>query len=138
MTASIAGLPASYAFVDVICLPHSEAIFKMNKRVRHIFVIPRDKTGLNKIFSYLNLFKRLFSERYDLLAHFSVDWRGALLARLLNVDMSVSRKTGRRGYFWHQSFDFLAPELDTERPMAEQDVELLRSSNLYKKSSAPP
>jgi heptosyltransferase-3 len=52
--------------------------------------------------------------------------------------MSVSRKTGRRGYFWHQSFDFLAPELDTERPMAEQDVELLRSINLYKKSSAPP
>jgi heptosyltransferase-3 len=51
--------------------------------------------------------------------------------------MSVSRKTGRRGYFWHQSFDFLAPELDTERPMAEQDVELLRSINLYKKSTAP-
>jgi heptosyltransferase-3 len=54
------------------------------------------------------------------------------------VDISVSRKTVRRGYFWHQSFDFLAPELDTERPMAEQDVELLRSSNLYKKPSAPP
>ncbi len=109
----------------------------MNKRVRHIFVIPRNKNGLHKIFAYFNIFKRLFNERYDLLAHFSVDWRGALLARLLNVDMSVSRKTARRGYFWHQSFDFLAPELDTERPMAEQDVDLLRSSNLYKKSSAP-
>ena len=109
----------------------------MNKRVRHIFVIPRDKKGVNKISAYINLFKRLFNERYDLLAHFSVDWRGALLARLLNVDISVSRKTVRRGYFWHQSFDFLAPELDTEKPMAEQDVELLRSSNLYKKSSAP-
>ena len=73
LTASIAALPASYRFVDVVCLPHSEAIFKMNKRVRHIFVIPRDKTGLNKIFSYLNLFKRLFNERYDLLAHFSIE-----------------------------------------------------------------
>lgn len=110
----------------------------MNKRVRHIFVIPRNKNGLHKIYAYFNIFRRLFNEHYDLLAQFSVDWRGALLARLLNVDMSVSRKTGRRGYFWHQSFDFLAPELDTERPMAEQDVELLRSSNLYKKSSAPP
>ena len=109
----------------------------MNKRVRHIFVIPRNKKGLHKIYAYFNIFRRLFNEHYDLLAQFSVDWRGALLARLLNVDMSVSRKTGRRGYFWHQSFDFLAPELDTERPMAEQDVELLRSSNLYKKSSAP-
>jgi len=79
----------------------------------------------------------LFNERYDLLAHFSVDWRGALLARLLNVDISVSRKTDRRGSFWHQSFDFLAPALNHESPMAEQDVDLLRSANLYKKSSAP-
>ena len=137
LTASIAALPLSYRFVDIICLPHSEAIFKMNKRVRHVFVIPRDKKGLHKIFAYFTLFRRLFNERYDLLAHFSVDWRGALLARLLNVDISVSRKTDRRGSFWHQSFDFLAPALDHQRPMAEQDVDLLRSVNLYKKSVAP-
>jgi heptosyltransferase-3 len=118
-------------------LPHSEAIYKMNKRVRHIFVIPRDKKGLDKIFAYFNLFKRLFKERYDLLAHFSVDWRGALLARLLNVDISVARYTDRRGSFWHQSFNFLAPQLDHERPIAEQDVDLLRAAHLYKKSSAP-
>ena len=137
LTASIAALPASYRFIDVVCLPHSEAIFKMNKRVRHVFVIPRDKKGLNKISAYFNLFRRLFREHYDLLAHFSVDWRGAILARLLHVDISVSRQTDRRGTFWHQSFNFLAPKLDIERPMAEQDVDLLRSANLYKKSSAP-
>ena len=137
LTASIAALPLSYRFVDVVCLPDSEAIFKMNRRVRHIFVIPRDKKGLNKIFAYFNLFKQLFKERYDLLAHFSVDWRGAMLARLLHVETSVSRQTDRRGSFWHQSFNFLAPKLDIERPMAEQDVDLLRSANLYKKSSAP-
>ncbi len=123
--------------MDVVCLPHSEAIFKMNKRVRHIFVIPRDKKGLSKIFAYLDLFKRLFKERYDLLAHFSVDWRGALLARLLDVTTSVSRHTDRRGSFWHQSFDYLAPTLDLVRPIAEQDVDLLRSANLYKKTVAP-
>ena len=137
LTASIAALPTSYGFVDVLCLPHSEAIFRMNKRVRHVFVIPRDKIGLNKISAYLKLFKRLFKERYDLLAHFSVDWRGAVLARLIHVETSVSRQTDRRGYFWHQSFNFLAPTLDHERPMAEQDVDLLRSVNLYKKSVAP-
>jgi len=109
----------------------------MNNRVRHVFVIPRDKTGLNKIISYFNLFKRLFKEHYDLFANFSSDWRGAFLARFLNIGMSVSRETPRRGSFWHQSFDFLAPTLDTERPMAEQDVDLLRSINLYKKSVAP-
>ena len=137
LTASIEALPTSYGFVDVLCLPHSEAIFRMNKRVRHVFVIPRDKIGLNKISAYLKLFKRLFKERYDLLAHFSVDWRGAVLARLIHVETSVSRQTDRRGYFWHQSFNFLAPTLDHERPMAEQDVDLLRSVNLYKKSVAP-
>jgi len=109
----------------------------MNKRVRHIFVIPRDKKGLNKISAYLNLFKRLFNEHYDLLAHFSIDWRGALLARFLSVDLSVSRRTDSRGSFWHKSFNFLAPALDHDRPIAEQDVDLLRSANLYKKSSAP-
>ena len=109
----------------------------MNKRVRHVFVIPRDKKGLKKISAYFSLFKGLFNEHYDLLAHFSVDWRGALLARLLDNDISVSRQTDRRGSFWHQSFDFLAPKLDLERPMAEQDVDLLRSANLYNKSSAP-
>ena len=137
LTATIAALPLSYRFVDVVCLPHSEAIFKMNKRVRNIFVIPRDKKGLNKISAYFNIFKQLFRERYDLLAHFSVDWRGAILARLLHVETSVSRQTDRRGSFWHQSFNFLAPKLDILRPMAEQDVDLLRSANLYKKSSAP-
>ena len=137
LTASIAALPSSYSFVDVICLPHSEAIFKMNKRVRHVLVIPRDKKGLYKIFAYFNLFKQLFKERYDLFAHFSVDWRGAVLARLIHIETSVSRQTDRRGAFWHQSFDFLAPTLDSERPMAEQDVDLLRSGNLYKKSVAP-
>ena len=137
LTASIAALPLSYRFVDVVCLPHSEAIFKMNKRVRHVFVIPRDKKGLNKISAYFNLFRRLFREHYDLLAHFSVDWRGAILARLLHVDISVSRQTDRRGTFWHQSFDFLSATLDHERPMAEQDVDLLRSAKLYKKSIAP-
>ena len=137
LTASIAALPSSYRFVDVICLPHSEAIFKMNKRVRHVFVIPRDKKGLNKITAYFNLFKRLFKERYDLFANFSVDWRGAVLARLIHIETSVSRLTDRRGTFWHQSFDFLAPSLDSERAMAEQDVDLLRSANLYKKLVAP-
>ena len=109
----------------------------MNKRVRHIFVIPRDKNGLNKITAYFKIFKKLFNERYDLLAQFSNDWRGAFLARLLKVDIAVSRKAPRRGSFWHNSFNYLAPELDHVRPMAEQDVDLLRTANIYTKSIAP-
>ena len=110
----------------------------MNKRVRHVFVIPRDKKGLNKISAYFNLFKQLFKERYDLLAHFSVDWRGAVLARLLRVETSVSRHTDRRGTFWHESFDFLAPKLDIERPidkeghcLCEDDEDPLESCEDY-------
>lgn len=109
----------------------------MNKRVRHIFVIPRDKNRLNKITAYFKIFKKLFNERYDLLAQFSNDWRGAFLARLLKVGVAVSRKAPRRGSFWHNSFNYLAPELDHVRPMAEQDVDLLRTANIYTKSIAP-
>ena len=130
-------MPDDYRHVDVICLPHSKAIFEMNKRVRHIFVIPRDKKGIMKIVAYINLLKQLFKEHYDLLAHFSNDWRGAILARFLRADINISRKAPHRGSFWHNSFDFLSPVQDHVRPMAEQDVDLLRVANLYKKSIAP-
>ncbi len=120
-----------------MCFPESEPIFQMNKRVRHIFVIPRDKRGIKKIVAYLDLFKQLLREHYDLLAHFSNDWRGAMLSRFLWPDISVSRQAPRRGSFWHHSFHFLAAELDHERPIAEQDVDLLRAANLYNKTIAP-
>jgi len=137
LTASISALPKEYRHIDIVCFPESAPIFKMNKRVRNIFLIPRDKKGIKKIVPYMSLFKKLFKEHYNLLAHFSNDWRGAILSRLLNPDIKVSRNAPRRGSFWHDSFDFLAPPLDHERPMADQDVDLLRAANLYQKSSAP-
>lgn len=109
----------------------------MNKRVRYIYVIPRDKSSTKKIVAYFDLFKKLFREHYDLFAHFSNDWRGAMLSRFLRPNISVSRQAPRRGSFWHHSFHFLAAELDHVRHMAEQDVDLLRSVNLYKKMVAP-
>ena len=137
LTASISALPKDYRYVDVLCFPESAPIFKMNKRIRHIFVIPRNKKGIKKIAAYINLFRQLFKEHYDLLAHFSNDWRGAILARTLRADINISRKAPRRGSFWHNSFDFLSPVLDHVRPIAEQDVDLLRYANLYKQSVAP-
>lgn len=137
LTSSIAALPKTFKYVDVVCLPESESIFKMNPRVRDIFVIPRHLKGLQKLSAYYKIFKKLISNHYDFLAQFSVDWRGAFLARLLNVDLSVAREASRRGSFWHQSFDVIAPFQDN-RPVAEQDLDLLRVSDLYKKKEAPP
>jgi heptosyltransferase-3 len=108
----------------------------MNPRVRDIFVIPRHLKGLQKFSAYYTIFKKLISNHYDFLAHFSVDWRGALLARFLNIDLSVAREASRRGKFWHQSFDLIAPFKDN-RPIAEQDVDLLRVAKLYQKTEAP-
>jgi heptosyltransferase-3 len=122
--------------VDVVCLPESESIFKMNPRVRDVFVIPRHLKGLKKYSSYYKIFKKLISNHYDLLAQFSVDWRGAFLARLLHVDLSVAREASRRGSFWHQSFDVITP-VEDNKPVAEQDVDLLRVSGLYQKKDAP-
>lgn len=132
MTSSIAALPKGFKYVDVICLPESESIFKMNPRVRDVFVIPRHLKGLKKYSSYYKIFRKLISNHYDFLAQFSVDWRGAFLARLLHVDLSVAREASRRGKFWHQSFNLIAPFKDN-RPIAEQDVDLLRAANLYQK-----
>jgi heptosyltransferase-3 len=49
----------------------------------------------------------------------------------------VGRKTHRRGRFWHQSFDVLTESLDDIRPIAEQDVDLLRAAGLYGQVKAP-
>lgn len=137
LTSAISALPKDYQYVDIVCLPESEPIFKMHPRVRHVFVIPRHLKGFSKVMTYIKFYQEITSYSYDLLAHFSNDWRGALLQRIFPAKLSVARKTHRRGQFWHQSFDILAESLDDVRPIAEQDVDLLRAVGLYGNSKAP-
>ena len=137
LTSAISALPKDYQYVDIVCLPESEPIFKIHPRVRHVFVIPRHLKGLSKVMAYIKIYQEITSYSYDLLAHFSNDWRGALLQRIFPAKLSVARKTHRRGQFWHQSFDILTESLDDIRPIAEQDVDLLRAVGLYGNVKAP-
>ena len=137
LTSAISALPKDYQYIDIVCLPESEPIFKMHPRVRHVFVIPRHLKGFSKVMAYIKFYQEITSYSYDLLAHFSNDWRGALLQRIFPAKLSVARKTHRRGQFWHQSFDILTESLDDLRPIAEQDVDLLRAVGLYGNSKAP-
>jgi len=137
LTSAISALPKDYQYVDIVCLPESEPIFKMHPRVRHVFVIPRHLKGFSKVTAYIKFYQEITSYSYDLLAHFSNDWRGALLQRIFPAKLSVARKTHRRGQFWHQSFDILTESLDDVRPIAEQDVDLLRAVGLYGNVKAP-
>ena len=138
LTSAISALPKDYQYIDIVCLPESEPIFKMHPRVRHVFVIPRHLKSLSKIMAYIKIYQEITSYSYDLLAHFSNDWRGALLQRIFPAKLSVARKTHRRGQFWHQSFDSLAESLDDLRPIVEQDVDLLRAVKLFNSKKAPP
>ena len=137
LTSAISALPKDYQYIDIVCLPESEPIFKMHPRVRHVFVIPRHLKGFSKVMTYIKFYKEITSYSYDLLAHFSNDWRGALLQRIFPAKLSVARKTHRRGQFWHQSFDILTESLDDVRPIVEQDVDLLRAGGLYGNVKAP-
>jgi heptosyltransferase-3 len=137
LTSAISALPKDYQYIDIVCLPESEPIFKMHPRVRHVFVIPRHLKGFSKVMAYIKFYQEITSYSYDLLAHFSNDWRGALLQRIFPAKLSVARKTHRRGQFWHQSFDILTESLDDLRPIAEQDVDLLRAVGLYGNVKAP-
>ena len=137
LTSAISALPKDYQYIDIVCLPESEPIFKMHPRVRHVFVIPRHLKGFSKVMAYIKFYQEITSYSYDLLAHFSNDWRGALLQRIFPAKLSVARKTYRRGQFWHQSFDILTESLDDIRPIAEQDVDLLRAVGLYGNVKAP-
>jgi heptosyltransferase-3 len=138
LTSAITALPQNYRYVDIVCLPESAPIFKMHPRVRNVFVMPRNLRGFIKAIAYFKFFKQISENSYDLLAHFSNDWRGALLQRLFPATLSVGRKTHRRGQFWHQSFDVLTEGLDDLRSIVEQDVDLLRAVDLYKLKKAPP
>ena len=137
LTSAISALPKDYQYIDIVCLPESEPIFKMHPRVRHVFVIPRHLKSFSKVMAYIKFYQEITSYSYDLLAHFSNDWRGALLQRIFPAKLSVARKTHRRGQFWHQSFDILTESLDDVRPIAEQDVDLLRAVGLYGNVKAP-
>ena len=138
LTSAISALPKDYQYIDIVCLPESEPIFKMHPRVRHVFVIPRHLKSFSKVMAYIKFYQEITSYSYDLLAHFSNDWRGALLQRIFPAKLSVARKTHRRGQFWHQSFDLLAESLDDLRPIVEQDVDLLRAVKLFNSKKAPP
>ena len=137
LTSAISALPKDYQYIDIVCLPESEPIFKMHPRVRHVFVIPRHLKSFSKVMAYIKFYQEITSYSYDLLAHFSNDWRGALLQRIFPAKLSVARRTHRRGQFWHQSFDILTESLDDIRPIAEQDVDLLRAVGLYGNVKAP-
>ena len=138
LTSAISALPKDYQYIDIVCLPESEPIFKMHPRVRNVFVIPRHLKSFSKVMAYIKFYQEITSYSYDLLAHFSNDWRGALLQRIFPAKLSVARKTHRRGQFWHQSFDLLAESLDDLRPIVEQDVDLLRAVKLFNSKKAPP
>jgi ADP-heptose:LPS heptosyltransferase len=100
--------------------------------------MPRHLKGLVKAVAYFKFYKRIAVNSYDLLAHFSNDWRGAILQRLFPAKLSIARKTHRRGLFWHRSFDLLTESLDDVRAIVEQDVDLIRAADLFKSKKAPP
>lgn len=136
LTSAIEALPAEY-LVDILCFKESEPIFKMHPRVRNVFVTPRHLKGIAKFKGYQSILKTMLASRYDFLAQFSDDWRGALLTRILNVPLSVARECKKRPSFWANSFTQIAKITLTKRPAAEQDVDLLRKIGLFSEPVAP-
>ena len=136
LTSAIEALPKEY-MVDVLCFKESEAIFKMHPRVRNVFIIPRHLKALAKLRHYKTILNAMRSSRYCFLAQFSDDWRGAFLARILNVPLSVARESKKRPTFWSNSFKQIAKATFTKRPAAEQDVDLLRKVGLFNQTVAP-
>jgi len=138
LTSAISALPIEYEHIDIVCLPESEPIFRMSPRVTNVYVIPRGYNSVEKWTAYFKILKQIFGVKYDFLAQFSIDWRGAILSRYLNVGVSVAKKNTTRNFIWHNSFNLIANVASTNRHTAEQDVDLLRKAQLYNKPEAPP
>lgn len=136
LTSAIEALPNDWT-VDVFCYPESEPIFRMNHRVLNVYIAPRHLTGFAKLKHYVNTYQAMKANKYDLLAQFSDDWRGAFFARLLNVKLSVAKQNFKRPRFWFNSFDQIARLVRNGRHASEQDVDLLRKVGLYEGKSSP-
>lgn len=136
LTSAISALPEACC-VDVLCFKESAPIFEMNPRVRNVFVVPRHLKGWARFMQDIKLIKEIRAQQYDLLAQFSDDWRGAFLARMLNVKNSVARAAKKRPAFWSHSFKAIAKLAPKARHAAEQDVDLLRRLHLYTEAIAP-
>jgi heptosyltransferase-3 len=137
LTSAIKALPEDYKYVDIVCFSESKPIFEMNPRVRYIFTVSKEEKGLKKILSYFYILFKVSREQYDFLAQFSIDWRGALLARFLDINVSVAKNNIRRGSVWKKSFSVIANVAPRNRPAAEQDVDLLRKAEIYSEVEAP-
>jgi heptosyltransferase-3 len=135
LTSSIESLSNEFKYVNVVCLPESEDIFKMHPRVKDIFVIPRNQKGFKKWKSYYHLIKAIISCPYDLVIQFSNDLRGALISRLHSEAYSVARSHFKRGFFWRHSFDMLkTPEL-IQTHAVNLDFNLLKLAKFNEKST---
>jgi ADP-heptose:LPS heptosyltransferase/glycosyltransferase involved in cell wall biosynthesis len=136
LTSTIESLSNEFEYVNVICLPESEDIFKMHPRVKDIFVIPRNQKGFKKWKSYYHLMKLIISHPYDLVIQFSNDWRGALISRVHKEAYSVARSHFKRGFFWKRSFDILKEPEVIQTHAVNLDFNLLKIAKLNKEGSS--
>jgi ADP-heptose:LPS heptosyltransferase/glycosyltransferase involved in cell wall biosynthesis len=134
LTSAIESLSNEFEYVNVVCLPESEAIFKMHPRVKDIFVIPRDQNGFKKWKSYYHISKNILSQSYELIIQFSNDWRGALISRLHEEAYSIARSHFKRGFFWERSFDILKEPEAIQTHAVNLDFNLLKIAKLNKES----
>lgn len=129
LTASIAAISDHYK-VHIICFSDCAPIYETLPGVQKVWSVRRGDRGWVSVLSGIRLLLRLTKWRFDVLAQFSDDWRGALLSRILRPEVSVAHNRPRRVGFWTRSFKYLAP-ITPRRHAAEQDLDLLRRVGLY-------
>lgn len=131
LTAAIKALPRDYA-LDILCFRDCAELYSGIPSVDRIWSVTRGQRGLVALSEGISLFRSLHARKYDLLCHFSDDWRGALLARFLRPRLSVAFESEKRPSFWNRSFSILAKRSNVRRHAAELDVDLLRRSKVFK------
>lgn len=136
LTSAIESLSNEFEYVNVVCLPESETIFKMHPRVKDIFVIPRDQNGFRKWKTYYYLIKNILSQPYDLIIQFSNDWRGALISRLHEEAYRIARSHFKRGFFWKRSFDIIKEPEVIQTHAVNLDFNLLKIAKFNKEGSS--
>jgi heptosyltransferase-3 len=130
LTAAVRALRGTH-LIDILCFSDCIGLYDGIEGVGKVFGIKRGQRGIRNLLESLRILLELKRVPYDLVAHFSDDWRGAWLSRALSSTHSVARVARNRPRIWRASFKTLAPRQSPRRHMADQDVDLLRKVGLF-------
>ena len=118
--------------IDLLVYEGTEPLVKNNPDLHRVWSWDRSTHGWRKLWKYVQLFRQLQKQHYDLVIHLSDQMQGAFLAKLLAPQSAIGIDyPKRRNFLWRSCFTKLAPLFASNtRHTVEQNLAALEPLGL--------